>query len=300
MDDANALNLAAFARSRRSKNRSERTIQNYEESLLQLVDWLDGGDLMEAEKADIEDWMTHLLTEHAATTAGVRFRGCRAFYNWAVGEEIIDQSPMAKMSEPKPDDVPPAIVPDEDLKALLKVCQGPIADFITNRDTAIIRLFCEPGSPRIAEMAAIRLDGLDLRRGVVRVMGKGRKVRDVPFGNRTGTALERYIRARAKRPAAALPELWLGALRKGLPMTVSGIAQMLERRCIQARIPHIHPHQLRHTSAHIWKTQGGSEEDAEALFGWTPGSGMARKYGRSATTERAQKAARRMSPADRL
>lgn len=60
----------------------------------------------------------------------------------------------------------------------------------------------------------------------------------------------------------------------------------------------LHPHSLRHTAAHRWKDAGGSEEDAEELFGWTPGSGMVKRYGKTARSARAERAARRMTLAD--
>ncbi|MEU1395919.1 tyrosine-type recombinase/integrase [Micromonospora zamorensis] len=91
--------------------------------------------------------------------------------------------------------------------------------------------------------------------------------------------------------------LWFRA--RGKPLTASGLYQMLERRAKQAGIGHIHPHQLRHTSAHNWRVAGGSESDAMVLFGWVSPE-MPRRYGRSAEVERAQMAARRISPADRL
>ncbi len=296
MGDQTELHVAAYARALAAKKRSERTIQSYEEAVLQLRDFCGVDDVMDLEQADLEEFMTDLLGWAATTTAGIRFRSLRAFFNWAVREEIITKSPMARMSEPKADDEPVPIVADDGLKKLLKTCSG--TSFEDRRDLAIIRLFCEPGSPRIAEMAGIELAKLDMRRSLVEVMGKGRKVRVIPIGVKCGQALDRYLRVRAKHVAAKLPHLWLG--RRGMALTPSGIQQMLERRAEAAGIEHIRAHMLRHTSAHIWKEMGGSEEDAEALFGWTPGSGMAKRYGRSAAASRAEKAARKMTPGDRL
>ncbi|WP_433756330.1 hypothetical protein [Nocardia sp. CA-135398] len=62
------------------------------------------------------------------------------------------------------------------------------------------------------------------------VIGKGGRPRTCPFGDKTRTALRRYLRVRAKHPGAKNdnPDLWLGY--RG-SMTDSGIRQMLERRC---------------------------------------------------------------------
>ncbi|MGW3467290.1 hypothetical protein ACWDKQ_02170 [Saccharopolyspora sp. NPDC000995] len=69
------------------------------------------------------------------------------------------------------------------------------------------------------------------------VMGKGCRGRAIPFGNKKGAALRRYIRARARHPkAAGSSRLWIG---KQGPLTGSGIAQILRRRAKQAGIGHL-------------------------------------------------------------
>lgn len=289
------MHLAAYERTLKARRRSPRTIQSYGEAVLQLARHHDGADVTELSKADVEDYLTAVAAEHAATTAAVRFRSLRAFFNWAVDEEIIDRSPMARVKEPTVTDTPIPVLADDQLRALLKECAG--KELADRRDTAIIRLFCEPGSPRVAEMAGLDVDDVDLKRDMVRVHGKGDKIRAVPFGAKTGQALDRYLRVRAKHPLAKLPALWIG--NRGMALTASGIAQMLRRRSADAGIGHVHPHQLRHTAAHVWHDSGGSEADAMALFGWSSAE-MPRRYGRSAQVERAQRASRRMSPADRL
>ncbi len=297
------MHLAAYERALVTRNRSPRTIQNYAEAINALARFHDGADVAELTQADLEKYLAHVIQgpkrnrpggHHQGSTAAVRFRALRAFYNWCVAEEIIDASPMRRMKEPSTTDAPVPVVDDERLRLLLKACDG--KDFYDRRDTAIIRLWCEPGSPRVAEMAGIRVDDLDLRRSLVTLHGKGDKIRTIPFGAKTGQAIDRYLRLRVKHKNAAMAALWIGP--KGAT-TPSGLQQMLERRCEQAGIDPIHPHQMRHTSAHNWIDAGGSEGDAMALFGWTSAE-MPRHYGKSARTERAQRASKRISPADRL
>jgi site-specific recombinase XerD len=295
MADANELHLASYARALRARNRSERTLQSYQEAIEQLARFHDGVDVAELTKAQVEDYVQWVLDEHSSTTANVRFRSLRAFFNWAVAEEIIERSPMARMVAPSMTDVPVPVVDDDTLRLLLRACGG--KEFADRRDTAMIRLFCEPGSPRVSEMTGILVDDVDLRRDLVRLHGKGDKIRHIPFGAKTGQAIDRYLRARTKHSLARLPQMWLGSRLK--PIGPSGVYQMIERRCAEVGIPRIHPHQLRHTAAHNWKDQGGSDGDAMVLFGWSSPE-MPRRYGKSAEVERAQKSARRISPADRL
>ena len=77
---------------------------------------------------------------------------------------------------------------------------------------------------------------------VINVVGKGKRPRSVPYGPKTSSALDRYLRLRKRHPQSHCTALWLGP--KG-GLTSSGVAQMLRRRCATAGIPQLHPHQFR-------------------------------------------------------
>ena len=133
-------------------------------------------------------------------------------------------------------------------------------------------------------------------RATVTVIGKGRRRRSVPFGPKTAEALEHYLSARIHHRHRELSSLWLSTQGR---LTSSGISQMLRRRCCEAAIAPVHPHQLRHAAAHNWLALGGSEGDAMRLFGWRSRD-MLSRYGAALADERAQAAYRRISPADRI
>jgi site-specific recombinase XerD len=106
---------------------------------------------------------------------------------------------------------------------------------------------------------------LYLERGILRVLGKGSRERALAVGRKTVRALDRYLRRRMQHRDASLPNLWLGI--KG-PMTPSGVRQTLKRRGREAGLGEIHPHQLRHSFAHTWLAQEGTEGDLMRLAGW--------------------------------
>ncbi|MCL4231856.1 MAG: tyrosine-type recombinase/integrase [Dehalococcoidia bacterium] len=137
---------------------------------------------------------------------------------------------------------------------------------------------------------------VDLDEGVFWVIGKGRRQRRVPLGKSARKALDSYVFARSRHPKAGSPYLWLGERGRIVP---SGLFQGLERRCEQAGIARIHPHQFRHTYAH--KLVQANVNDADIMYtsGWKD-RGMLMRYGASAAAERAIEASRRASPADRL
>lgn len=227
----------------------------------------------------VETFIADQLERFKPSTASVRFRSLQQFFKWFAEEGEIERSPMATMKPPILPEVPVPVVTDDDLKRLLKACDG--ATFEHKRDLAVLRVLIETGT-RLGEVAGLNLEDVDMAVKTVTVVGKGRRPRIVPFGTKTARELDRYLRLRPRHPRADSPGLWLGPKGK---MTDSGIAQMLERRCAEAGVDKIHPHQLRHTAAHAWLADGGGEDAAMRLFGWKSRQ-MLSRYGASAAEER--------------
>ena len=319
--DANALVLREWTHVLKAEHKSDATVRSYIESARMLAQFLaekseattyrgkhsrlralptaenSAPAVLEATTDDLRGFISWLLKHRKPSTAAVRYRSLQQFYGWAVRDGLRDDNPMSTMRPPTIPETPIPVVSVDDLRKLLRACEG--RDFLELRDTALIRLMLEPGGMRRAEIIGLNVDSVDLENDVVVVIGKGRRPRAIPYGHRTGQALTRYLRARMKYHNVRLyPDvLWLA--QKG-PLTDNGLAQMLERRCGQAGIERIKPHQLRHTSADMWLAEsGGDETSAMRLFGWRSRQ-MLSRYAASNADARARDAARRLGLGDKL
>ena len=287
----------SFERSLLAANRSPATIRIYTISVQQLGRFLEarGMPLVVASitREHVEEYINDVLQRSKPSSAETRYRGCQAFFKWAVEDGEITASPMARMKPPTIPDEPPAMLSDEQLRALLKTCEG--RDFPARRDTAILRLFIDTGMRR-SELAYLKAADLDLDNNVALVMGKFRRPRACPFGRKTAQALDRYLRVRALHRHAEAEALWLGP--QG-PLHDSAVDLMIRRRAKQAGIPNVHAHLMRHGFAHTWLAQGGQEQDLMMLAGWRSRT-MLGRYGASAAAERGRDAHRRLFGKDRL
>jgi site-specific recombinase XerD len=304
--EASAVLLAAFRRHLEAAGRRPRTIASYEAYALALAAHAETP-LDEITNSQVEAFLAAERARVKArgrdggATAAAAFRSLRALFTWAESRELVDRSPMRGVDEPAVDQKVIRVPATADLKTLLASMAG--KSFADRRDTAIVRLMCELGGPRRAEVAGIRVQDLDLRRGIVLLHGKGGTERLLPFGATTSEALMRYLAVRKRQPRAASPMLWLGDHRgkgRGGPLTGDGIMQLLARRSEAAGVGHLHPHMLRHFAAAQAKRNRVPTAQAKALFGWKTSQMYEGVYARFSDAETACDMARQLALGDQL
>jgi site-specific recombinase XerD len=274
-----------------AEGKAGRTLDTYAEA----VRWFAAGYLLretdkgrweEVGRQDLQRWTVRLLGEYSTAYASNQFRAVRRFLRWlALEEDRPDPTAGLRAPAAKPRLVP--VFTSEELSALRRACLG--RSFGARRDAAIIEVLLATGVRR-SEVAGIRCDpvrgDLDLAGREIRIRGKGGRERIVKISYHAARAVDRYLRARAKHPLAARPELWLGIGGRG-PVTPDGIYQIVANIGKKAGVA-VYPHRFRHHFSHTWLDRGGAGGDLMELNGWTSPQMLA-WYGGSARGARARR-----------
>lgn len=209
----------------------------------------------------LRSWLANLQTlGRARTTMARRATSARVFTAWLSRTGRASTDAGALLASPKAHRELPVALSQAEMRAVLDAAVDTLAEHGPQglRDLAILELLYATGI-RVGELTGVDIDDLDRIRRVVRVFGKGRKERSVPYGVPASDALELWLDR--GRPSMAIASsgaaLFVGA--RG-----SRIDQRAVRRVVHARLavvdgaPDLGPHGLRHTAAtHL--LEGGAD-----------------------------------------
>jgi integrase/recombinase XerD len=266
----------------RAERRSPRTIRIYRTQVEAFRGWC--ASMGASPRFDRRTIQTFLAAEAdrglEANTVLTRYKGLRALANFLADERETDGNVMVGLRQPKGSAKPVPVMGEDDLRALLKACEG--KGFRDRRDMAALRILLDTGA-RASEVVGLQVGDVDIKAQMITLHGKGDKVRRVHIGPQTIRALDRYERERKLHRHSALPAYFLS--QRGA-WSYDGLADALAERAKAAGVEGFHIHKMRHTFAHRWLSAEGTEQGLMDTAGWSSREMLAR-YGASGRAARA-------------
>lgn len=253
---------------RHEKNASPHTLSSYERDLRQVAAYLKEAGVRwdKAGNVVLRGFLAGLHeSKRKKSTIGRKLAALRSFYDFCVRRKRIAENPARVLATPRQEKKMPSFLSEEETAALLDL---PWTDKpLDLRDRAVLELFYATGI-RVSELVAIETGDIHFGERLVRVKGKGRKERLVPFGRKAEEALEAYRRA---RPLLGRPESGEAAFflnYRGGRLTSRSVQRMVRkyiRRTAVAR--KISPHSLRHSFASHLLGRGADLRVIQELLG---------------------------------
>ncbi|MGN6577160.1 MAG: tyrosine recombinase XerC [Nocardioides sp.] len=245
----------------------------------------------------LRSWLALQQTRgRARTTMSRRATAVRVFTAWAHRTGLAESDPGALLGSPKAHrTLPPALRVDE-ARALLEAAARHADDGtpVGIRDVAVIELLYATGI-RVGELCGLDVDDVDHERRLVRVLGKGRKERTVPYGTPAEKALGQWLtlgRPRLAVPGSG-PALFLGA--RGGRLDQRAVRSLVHARLADVPgAPDLGPHGLRHTAATHLLEGGADLRTVQELLGHA--SLATTQIYTHVTTDRLRKAYRQAHP----
>jgi len=247
---------------------SDHTLAAYRADLKALAVFLkqQGRTLVTAQRQNLLAYLGQRVKMGARPRTTARILcSLRRVYQYLVREGRLRTDPSAQIDAPKLGRPLPKALTEAEVEALL---QAPnVNQYLGLRDRAMLELLYASGL-RVSELVMLQLSQLNMRQGVLRVVGKGDKERLVPLGEEAGEWLQRYLEE-------ARPSLLRGRLcdaffvtQRGAAMTRQAFWYLIKRYARQAGVEtELSPHSLRHSFATHLLNHGADLRALQMLLG---------------------------------
>ena len=265
---------------RYERNVSAHTLRNYSSDLEQFIDFLapldqttgkrNAPDVSEIDHLTIREWLASLhSTQKKKASIARKLAALRTFFQFLVREGVVELNPAKLVSTPRLEKKLPKHLSIEEA---IRFIESPDEETdLGKRDRAMLELMYATGV-RVAELTTLNLGDVDFGNQLIRVTGKRRKQRIVPFGDPAGVAIRNYLTVRDKfllnAPISKRDEEALFLNYQGTRITTRSVGRMVEKYIrLCAGMHNISPHALRHSFATHLLDSGADLRDIQELLG---------------------------------
>ncbi len=273
------------------KNASPCTIREYRRDIMQFCDFLipPGEKTLPLNQVDhkiIREFVSSLYDHNLERSSIARkLAALRTFFKFCMREGLARQNPARLVSSPKLPKRVPRVLSAEEMNSFLdNVASAPsgragskkqnqkqreMEKLLLKRDRAILELLYGAGL-RVSELTGLNVINVDAHGQMVRVLGKGRKERIVPYGDKAKQAFENYWPAResilARFPNAHREAVFVN--KYGCRLTTGTVRRLVKKYVRLSNVNwELHPHALRHAFATHLLADGADLRAIQELLG---------------------------------
>jgi tyrosine recombinase XerC len=242
------------------KNYSAHTILNYKVDLLEFAVFLDRTPIDQVDYSVLRRFLAQIRGKNLKPRSIARkLSSLRSFFKYLQREKIVASNPAALLVTPKLDKPLPHFLSEQEA---IKMVDAPTEDKVSNfRDKAIFETLYSTGI-RVSELVGLDIDDIDFISNIIRVMGKGRKERLIPIGDKALEALQHYIDCRKQK----VNILFLN--KNSTRLTTRSVSNIINKYVTkQAIAQHVTPHMFRHSFATHLLNAGADLRSVQELLG---------------------------------
>lgn len=242
------------------KNYSPHTLLNYKIDIEEFFDFIDSLPIERVEYLHLRKFLAVLRSkQQKSRTLARKTSTLRSFFKFLQREKYIKRNPALLLTTPKLDKKLPKFLTESET---IKLVEAPIMTRVSGRrDRAILETLYSTGI-RVSELVGLNIDSVDIIGNVVKVLGKGKKERLVPIGDKAIDALKDYLAHRKENKKA----LFLNKSKNRL--SDRSIRNIVNKHIQLASIHlNISPHVLRHSFATHLLNRGADLRSVQELLG---------------------------------
>lgn len=257
-----------LAHLRHERNASPHTVAAYGRDLGQLAAYLKERKVRwrEVEHITLRGYLAVLHeAQRAKTTVGRKLAAIRSFFDYAVRRHWLASNPARVLATPRPDRRIPSFLSEDEAAGLIEAADA--ATPLALRDRAVLELLYASGL-RVGECVGLNVDDVHFGERLVRVRGKGKKERVVPFGRQAAKSLRVWREARTLLPAGPEDEDALFVNNRGGRLTSRSVERLVRKYLLKTTVGRaISPHSLRHSFASHLLGRGADLRAIQELLG---------------------------------
>ncbi len=257
------------------KNRSRHTVEAYTRDLYQFQAFLTGKaggvGIKGIDHLTVRRYIGSLYKKEKKSSIGRKLASIRSFFDFMIKKGYMANNPAGMVSIPKREKTLPSFISVDEAFALMEVPQGSSLGKL--RDRAILELLYSCGL-RVSELVGLDKNDIDLKEGVLKVMGKGSKERIVPIGEKAVSAIEEYLNIRGQgsgvrgqqKPTQINRPLFVNL--RGGRLTQRSVERLVKKYTSGLAVgKRVTPHSLRHTFATHLLDNGADLRGIQEMLG---------------------------------